>query len=1457
MKHLVRIIIWTVIVVCLLVFVLLRIPAVQLVLADNISEALEDKLGTKVEVGRIDLRLFNRIIIDDLAIYDQQKKVMLRAGRASVTVELMPLLDGTVSISSAQLFGMKANIYRKNASSPLNCQFFIDSLKSKDTTSTATLDLSIASLIIRNGSVSYNQWDKPSVNGRFSPNHINVTQLSSHIILYRLTNDSINFALKRLTLNEASGINISNLTTDVQATQGNIFVSDTRLTMPHTNINIPEFTVTYTKKDSTIRTGSLRLKGQIKADRLTATDFSPLLRNENIASIPAISINAAVEGTDKSAVATLSARSINNTDLAIQAAANVYDLLENPRIDVLLSKCVITENSTNAIVSTLGLPKEIGKIGTIDIKGRFRLLDNKHFTANTDITASKVGKVTINGEYDTGNIKSTINTTVLDLTQLTNTQPLSGIKCELAITARTDGKWNITSGKAKGVVSELTYKDYTYRNINADVAYDHNIISGLVNIQDPNIKLTIDGRANIGPRKSLQANAIISDFRPSALNITNQFAGDCFALSMSTDAGGSNIDNLSGSIRLHDISITNPDSTKTDAYLKEIVLSVTNDKTGKKAMNLNSDCADVSIHGNFAVSTIINSFTNLITTHLPAITSLPKRTHNTNDFRFEATVKKLDFIKRLVRLPITINSPLTAKGFINSSTNNADVSLSAPTLDVFGTKTTDTGIRIWTEENAINSYVSTKIKDKNGAVSVILDCKGADNTLYTQFSWDNMRANIFRGRLNGITQFTPNITGSSDIQVNIPHSTFEIGDTIWNIRSHGINYKNNSLTINHLAIENESQHLYVSGIASKSPSDTITAELKDINISYILNLINFHSVSFDGLASGHATCSGAFLRPAANAALCIEGFKFEEGRLGTMRVKAEYNDEEGQINIDGNAEDGHSNLLVKGNISPTHNTIDLGMELQDTRLEFMQSFCGSFMHDIAMNGTGHLRLHGSLNAINLEGNVEAGGAFTLTSTGCRYAMEKGSITFVPNDIRFNTVPITDKSGGVAYLTGGVHHRNLGRISYDITAKTKRFIAYDRPIPDAEDTFCGHIVIDGEIGIHGKGNEVNITADCTPLKDSYFTYNASSPETIRSQDFITWGSMETKSIHGNTTAEKELGKKRSETDNLLDAGNDRANIRLNFMANMTPEARLHIIMDETTGDYVDLFGTGTLRIQFYNKGSLDIFGNYAIDHGTYKMTIQNLMRRDFAFQKGGVIAFAGDPYNATLNLQAAYLLSSVSLADLNIGSSFKSNNVPVNCLMNITGTPEKPKVDFGLNLPSLSSDARQMVYSVINSEEEMNQQVLYLLAIGRFYSQTDNEENIQRTKQSTLAMQSFLSGTLSQQLNNVLGQVTGNTNWSLGANITPGADGFNNAVYEGLLSGRMFNNRLIFNGQFGYRDNINTDTQNFIGDFTLQYLLTPNGNFSLKMYNQSNDRYFTRSSLNTQGIGVVIQKEFGK
>lgn len=196
-------------------------------------------------------------------------------------------------------------------------------------------------------------------------------------------------------------------------------------------------------------------------------------------------------------------------------------------------------------------------------------------------------------------------------------------------------------------------------------------------------------------------------------------------------------------------------------------------------------------------------------------------------------------------------------------------------------------------------------------------------------------------------------------------------------------------------------------------------------------------------------------------------------------------------------------------------------------------------------------------------------------------------------------------------------------------------------------------------------------------------------------------------------------------------------------------------------------------------------------------------------------------------------------------------------MNIGGQPVKPVVSFDLDLPTVSTDEKQMIRNLINSEDEMNQQVIYLLGIGRFYPQGNNNATAQEDKQSqtSLAMQSLLSGTLSGQINNVLNTVIKSNNWNFGANISTGDDGWNNAEYEGLLSGRLLNNRLLINGQFGYRDNSTTANSSFVGDFDVCYLLLPNGNLALKVYNKTNDRYFTKSSLNTQGIGVVMKKDF--
>jgi hypothetical protein len=102
----------------------------------------------------------------------------------------------------------------------------------------------------------------------------------------------------------------------------------------------------------------------------------------------------------------------------------------------------------------------------------------------------------------------------------------------------------------------------------------------------------------------------------------------------------------------------------------------------------------------------------------------------------------------------------------------------------------------------------------------------------------------------------------------------------------------------------------------------------------------------------------------------------------------------------------------------------------------------------------------------------------------------------------------------------------------------------------------------------------------------------------------------------------------------------------------------------------------------------------------------------------------------------------------------------------------------------------------------------------------------------------------------------NKNWNIGANLSTGQQGWSNVEAEAMLSGRLLNNRLLINGNFGYRENVMANT-NFVGDFEAIWLLTKNGDFRLRGYNQTNDRYFTKSTLTTQGIGFIYKKDFNR
>lgn len=1411
-KHICNGIIWTLIVLYLLLIVLMHLPSVQTFLGKEVAEALADKFGTKVEVGKVNLGFFNRIIIDDVMMYDQQGDSLIYASRLSAKIDYIAATQGKISVSSAQIFGLRANLYRQTAKSPANFQFVLDSLASKDTTQHKPLDLHIGSLIIRRGAIAYNQRDVAPRSGVFSPQHIRVSELSSHILLNHVTDNSIDLLIKKLSFKDESGFKLQSLHFKLQADRQKATLKEFRLLMPRSELVLDDLKATYRFEGKRFIPESLHFEGGILQSKITFADVAslvPALRHFD----DAVFVSSRFSGTAKSiSVPSLNLRT-GSGSINLQARGSYSHASSHPAWNADIANLNLSPAGVEFLAENLGskvkIPKEIQRLGTIHLTGKAKGYE-KVLSAKGNIETD-AGNTSLQAVKNDDRIKASVDTRGVNLGRILDNRKLG------TVVARIDAHGSMKHIFAKGNIARFDYGNYDFHNIEIDGDYDMKALRGTASIADPNVNLSVKGDYHLGSRL-YALDAAINHLRPTVLGM-----------------------------KMHDPSYS----------LDNISISANN--KGKEG-HLDVEAPFVSLYarGQYDLTTIYGSIMRLVADKLPTIPGISKHAaKGYNDFTLQANITSAEVLQRMFGLPLSLSLPVHINGNISDAEKNVNLYINAPNFSWDGSAFHDANIEL----NTIGDSLRMEARISQGlpyekAPVYRLRAAAADNNLSTLLYYANQSSKLpITGKIDARTQFFTSDNGATGVHVTVNPSEIMLGEKKWLLNPADIIYRKNELTVDMLNFSHGDQHIIINGKATPQATDSIVADLKDVDVAYILNLVNFHSVDFAGKASGKAVVKSIFQTPEAYANLDVKDFVFENGPLGTLHAKAAYDNQEGQINIDATAEDGPEHLtVINGYVSPKRNYIDLGIEAHNTSLKFMENFCGSFLNNVEAWCKGKLNVVGDLKNINLVGDVVAHGRMHMKQLGTDYTFNHLRAHAIPDDIQFEGDSIYDshyngKHSHFALIRGGIHHKHLTRLSYDLDIDANNFLGFDTH-EFGDDTFYGTVFATGTVGIHGKSGETIIDIDATPEPHSIFVYNVANPDAISAGSFIHWNDA-TPYIYRPYSPDNDKDKKKDSSSNFS------SDMRINFLVNTNPNLTLKLMMDDQTGDYITLNGNGVIRANYYNKGGLDMFGNYVVDHGQYKLTIQNIIKKDFDFQPGGTIAFGGDPYNAPLNLQAKYTVNGVPLSDLNIGRSFSSNNIRVDCLMDITGTPGAPKVDFSMDLPTVNSEAKQMIYSVINSQEEMNQQVLYLLGIGRFYTQTKNNqtsEDASQQSQTSLAMQSLLSGTISQQINNVLSSFVNSSNWNFGANISTGNEGFNNAEYEGILSGRLLNNRLLFNGQFGYRDNANA-TQSFIGDFDLRYLIFPNGNLSIHVYNQTNDRYFTRNSLNTQGVGLIMKKDF--
>lgn len=161
------------------------------------------------------------------------------------------------------------------------------------------------------------------------------------------------------------------------------------------------------------------------------------------------------------------------------------------------------------------------------------------------------------------------------------------------------------------------------------------------------------------------------------------------------------------------------------------------------------------------------------------------------------------------------------------------------------------------------------------------------------------------------------------------------------------------------------------------------------------------------------------------------------------------------------------------------------------------------------------------------------------------------------------------------------------------------------------------------------------------------------------------------------------------------------------------------MDPVGGDKIKATGRGNLQMKYDNTDEkLEMYGKYSLEKGTYNFTLQDIIVKDFTIKDGSTISFQGDPYNASLDIQAIYSLNA-NIRDLD--ESFADDrelnrtSVPVHALLKANGVISHPDISFDLEFPTLTSEAYRKIKSIVSTDDMMNRQIIYLLALNRFYT----------------------------------------------------------------------------------------------------------------------------------------------
>jgi hypothetical protein len=705
------------------------------------------------------------------------------------------------------------------------------------------------------------------------------------------------------------------------------------------------------------------------------------------------------------------------------------------------------------------------------------------------------------------------------------------------------------------------------------------------------------------------------------------------------------------------------------------------------------------------------------------------------------------------------------------------------------------------------------------------------------------------------------------LNIQIDPNEFILNRNEWSIpEDNKISVAENFLRFENFIWSRGNQELRVSNEVEGVEEEHLGISFQDFNLSSFTSLFNSEELIAEGSLDGELILENIFGATGIIAQLNVDSLQVTQVPLGNLSLDAKSTGDKGyDFNLALKEGDIDLDLIGDYVAADSGAVLNLDLSLNELKLIALEKLSDEQIRNSEGSISGEIHLSGTTTDPTYEGDLQFNNAiFTVSTLNSRFNLSEEAISIDNSGLYLNNFTITDEENNNFTLDGEVLTEDFTNPVFDLSLNAQNFQALNSSRED-NDLFYGKLNLNADFDVSGDLNQPNVNGKLQINDQSNLTYII--PETqidLVERDGVVLF------VDRENPDEILTEHKEEQTSSEL------TGINLSAIIVVQPNAVFNVVVDQASGDNLQLGGEANLSVNMDPNGRISLSGKYEVNTGHYEMSLYNLVSRRFEIDEGSTVTWSGDPMDAILDIRAIYrvetsaselMASQVSGSNSDVSSQFRQK-LPFLVYLNVEGDLLRPLISFGLDMPeeqqgALGGNVYTRIQQINTQEGELNKQVFSLLVLNRFFPATGSDGSGGGT---TAMARSSVSQVLSDELNAFSNSLFGGSGLELDFDLDSFQDyregtGQNRTQLNVNAQQRLFNDRLVV--QVGSQVDVEGSSSEanrgnpVFGNVSVEYLLTENGRYRLRGFRKNLFESIIEGQIIVTGLSVIFNREFNK